>query len=465
MRNINSLSYIKLITKFEKGLFTEGKNCSISGFYSDKNISEFPRHLRTPEICVGLMAYSRCDFDNVPKESRTREFFISAFSNKGVYNYIKNNIQNFDREFFKDLIVSNKYSCCFDNNCFEIMPLEYIDEEMCSLAAIFNTDWCNDKWFYSAYNRKPEALTRDLWHFAARTYARMTNKGINKILSITPEEYKGAQYYLEMCRCAFSYGMPAYIKTRIMESFPKDAPLIIWAVLSLLSEDINNISSFSEELLELEVKIDGYKRKVWQHAIVRNGKTIQHLDLNDERIHFFLKNYGKDSTEYRLYFKDKYKEYKRQQEQSEANAKREERIRKNNEEIASRVLKNILRGEDPNKAIQDEIASTPRLNKDFLPIKYNACVPTEYAKEYDQEEYLALVYESYGIQIIEEYDDLFYLVTLPEGFSITGEGYWYDLCDANGEVILNFFYDNKFYDKDAYVSYTELAKDKTLELK
>ena len=35
------------------------------------------------------------------KLSRTRDFFISAFTNHGVFNYIKDNIEKFDRDFLK----------------------------------------------------------------------------------------------------------------------------------------------------------------------------------------------------------------------------------------------------------------------------------------------------------------------------------------------------------------------------
>lgn len=42
-------------------------------------------------------------------------------------------------------------------------------------------------------------------------------------------------------------------------------------------------------------------------------------------------------------------------------------------------------------------------------------IPNGFIKEYDSEEYLEKIYEKMGIEIIGEYDYLFYNVVLPDG--------------------------------------------------
>ena len=44
-----------------------------------------------------------------------------------------------------------------DKNIFSIMPLEYIDEEMCLLAVLSDT-WKGGNWFREVYKRKSEVL-------------------------------------------------------------------------------------------------------------------------------------------------------------------------------------------------------------------------------------------------------------------------------------------------------------------
>ena len=42
------------------------------------------------------------------------------------------------------------------------------------------------------------------------------------------------------------------------------------------------------------------------------------------------------------------------------------------------------------------------MTKEFLPIKYQGIIPDALRKDYDSEEYLAMMYDSLGIKIIEE---------------------------------------------------------------
>ena len=79
---------------------------------------------------IDAIHYNKLSLYDVPKSLRTEEFFANTFYY--TYDYIKNNIEKFDRNFFKDLIMTDGGSLIFDKNCFEIMPIEYIDEEMVS---------------------------------------------------------------------------------------------------------------------------------------------------------------------------------------------------------------------------------------------------------------------------------------------------------------------------------------------
>ena len=247
---INDEVYKRISKKLEDGIFTKGKNCKLSTYYFErKTIMDFLISERTPEICVSLMDYGKCDFYDVPEASRTREFFISAFTNHGVFNYIKDNIEQFDREFFKDLLESNEYATNFRENCFAIMPLEYIDEEMCSLAILNTLDWSDYAWFYSTYERKPEALTADLWKLAARLYE--TDE--NKILNITPEEYKDVEYYKERCCTNYNCGSEiASWKDKIMDSVPQEI-LTPEFLVDLLVDSLENIAMFNEKALETKI--------------------------------------------------------------------------------------------------------------------------------------------------------------------------------------------------------------------
>lgn len=199
--------YQRISTKIETGEFIPGQNYRFNNYVKAKNINELPLSERTPENCSFLMEYSRCKLSDVPFTSMTREFFLNSFNNDDVYNYISANIREFDRQFFKDLIETNNYSLSFDDkNCFEIMPLEYIDEEMCSLAIVSSINWSSDGWLMSVIRRKKEALSSDLWHLAVRLYG-LNEEYIEDFIKETPEEYRDRDYYLQMCSSNFNCGV------------------------------------------------------------------------------------------------------------------------------------------------------------------------------------------------------------------------------------------------------------------
>lgn len=464
---INDEVYKRISKKVEDGIFKKGKNCKLSTYYFErKTIMDFPISERTPEICVSLMDYGKCDFHDVPETSRTRDFFISAFTNHGVFNYIKDNIEKFDRDFFKDLLESNEYATHFDRNCFAIMPLEYIDEEMCSLAILNALDWSDYAWFYSTYERKPEALTADLWKLGARLYE--TDE--NKILDITPEEYKDVEYYKERCCTNYNCGSEiASWKDKIMDSIPQEI-LTPEFLLDLLVDSLENIAMFNEKALETKISYSDTSsgeivtETIWQFIVKLNGNLIRHIELNDERIEYFLKHYDKDSDEYNYAFKKKYKAYKKKKENSKAYAEQMARTgdyyRSAAEEAMSRIHVNVLNGEEPTQVFDDMAKATRNVQQAFLPIEYRERVPAELCKQYDSEEYLELMYNLLGIEIIEEYDDLFYRVNIPEGWTVTNEGYWNYVKDAEENNIISYFYDSKFYDRDAYVRSINIPDEK-----
>jgi hypothetical protein len=62
--------------------------------------------------------------------------------------------------------------------------------------------------------------------------------------------------------------------------------------------------------------------------------------------------------------------------------------------------------------------------------------------------------KEWGVQVLEEVDDLFYAVTLPTGWSkqATGHSMHSDLCDEKGRKRASIFYKAAFYDRDANIS-------------
>lgn len=445
--------YQKIEKRVDEGEFVRGFNYSFNRGCGESDINRIPYSRRTPEVCASLMAYSRCYLSDVPESSRTREFYLNAYFHNDVYEYIKNNANLFDRQFYKDLIATNSAATWSDRNCFKFMPLEYIDEEMCSLAILESTDYIGGNWFEEVARRKPEVLTNDLWNLGARIYSS-ARSGINDFLEITPEEYKTQEYYKSMCMSNFNVGTPLYTnKGRIMDTIPKNI-ITEEFLIDLLTEDIENIGMFNEQALETLVTVnEGEKEVLWKAILKIDGKVIKYIPLNDERVEYFLSLYEKDSMEYRWCFKDEYKRYLKKKRNDISNS--EVRTQIDNIDTANRVLMGALlynlEGEDPSKAIDDEINRGKSMTEDFLPIKYRGIIPDALRKDYDSEEYLAMMYDSLDIKIIEEYDNYFYKVELPEKWKVETNGYWSKVLDQEGNKIIEYFYDPKFYDKDAYV--------------
>lgn len=132
-----------------------------------------------------------------------------------------------------------------------------------------------------------------------------------------------------------------------------------------------------------------------------------------------------------------------------------------------------MEGENPSKAIENQEKREQRavVRNQRLPKKTNGGMPDGYrfrgitdGMSYEEREkivndniyeYTRQQYERMGITIIEEYDDLFYTVELPEGLEIkaTGHSMWNDVIDNNGRKRISFFYKGAFYDRDAFSNF------------
>ena len=117
-------------------------------------------------------------------------------------------------------------------------------------------------------------------------------------------------------------------KGKIMDSVPQEL-LTPKFLLELLSENLANVARFNETALETEISYTRLgkevQEKIWQFVVKKDGYNIRYIELNDERIEYFLNHYDKDSHEYNYGFKDKYKKYKKKKENSKAYAEQTER--------------------------------------------------------------------------------------------------------------------------------------------
>ena len=458
--------YNRIVEKFDKWIFTRGKKCGVKKVYSKElSIKDIPLEYRTPGVCSGFMAYNKCDFKDVPESSKTRDFFITSFGNSGVNDYIKQNIDSFDKSFFKDLIVSNEFSTKFERNCFEVMPIEYIDDEMCSLAIISSLNWSDSDWFFSVCRRKPDAISEDVWKLAARLYANYGK--IEKFVETTPKEYKDVEYYSELCKCGYNYvfRLNPGGKENVMDYIPDEVKTNEF-LFSLLDDNLDNISRFNEEALERVVNDDN--EKLWQVAVGFDGNVIEHIPLNDERVGYFLDHYDKDSVEYNCSFKKEYKKYLKEKEKLSKPKESDEIVL----ERLSKLMSESLVSEKSNEFNINLFSEFSKKRENFyLPILYFGKVPSSLSKEYDSEEYLSKVYNDLGIKIIDEDDSLFYRVEMPEGWKVVSEGFWNRVVDNEDVAVLRFGYEKNNCDRTAFVDWInsekleKLGKTKKINLK
>lgn len=133
-----------------------------------------------------------------------------------------------------------------------------------------------------------------------------------------------------------------------------------------------------------------------------------------------------------------------------------------------------MKGESPSKAIenQEKRGQQSVVRNQRLPKKLNdISVPQEikwngvedsmkWEDKYkiinqNNIEYTKQQYGKMGIVIVNEYDDLFWDVELPNGWEIkaTDHSMWNNLFDNKGRNRANFFYKAAFYDRLAFINF------------
>ena len=437
-------AYKRLEEMFKQKGYSQGIKDDMP-IYCWDNVQCIPDNL-TPGHYVSANSYGKIEFKDIPEKYRTREFFLHSLSGtyKDIVEYVKANPTKFDKQFFKDHIATDYYGLEFELNDFEYMPLEFIDEEMvaCAMFRSVNMRYVDrrgdcDDWFYSVYRRKPEVLTQELYTIGARCFATKRN-GKNKFLDITPEEYRTPEFYFALC---------LKNDTPVMEDIPESV-LTTNFLVDLLNDSPENIQCFSEVALEREAPMKGNGIvKFWQAAVINDGYQIRNIPLNDERVEFFLSIYDKDSAEYEYGFKDHYKRYLR-----EKNSTPEPK-----NDVAELACMMTLAGAMSGLVAESAIdignalmnAATDR--QSMLPIHYDYRVPTEYSKKYDKEEYLLEIYKKIGIQVLQETDNYYYSVILPENISIVRDDYGYCIKDSNEETLIHYYDRGPFYDRTVTV--------------
>lgn len=430
-------AYSKIQNKFENKIFTKGENIERNDDYS---------------LDIG---YGNCRFDDVPPKARTKDFFIHAFTDRDVNKFIECNIDKFDKQFFKDLITSNPYSIAFsDSNCFNIMPMEYIDEELCSLALLHGTrSYSYDGWLKTMMEKYLDILSKfeDIWKAAVRLYAF----SLRTLIANTPNEFKDETYYLELLSPYYNYEMAIAKKPETLNLVPADminVPFLLKVIeygsdVTWLDPYIN-VSSFNENAFNLICD----DKPLWKYLINKDATIIKYIPLNDERIDYFKSRVDKDTTAYITYFKDKYKKYIREHKPSYSEVVKNERNRLEMNYLGAMI--NAMNGQSIDNYLNsyDPVRNNDSANTSLLPIKSRVNVPKHLSKTYDSEEYLEHMYREAGITILDEYDSLFFNVVLPDKWRIEKDGYWNDVIDETGTVRFHFFYDSKFYDRDAFVN-------------
>ena len=437
-------AYKRLEESFKEKGYSQGKKDNMRTYFLE-NAKCSPDNL-TPGHYVDAVKYGKIKFRDVPGSYRTRGFFLHTLSGtfKDIVEYVKENPEMFDRQFFKDHIATDYYSLEFELNDFEYMPIEYIDEEMVACAMFRSIDMryierrgdCED-WFYSVYKRKPEVLNQDLYILGARCFAEKRN-GKNEFLDITPEKYRTPEYYFALC---------IQNRTPVMEDIPEDV-LTTKFLVRLLNDSSENITCFSETALERKVPMMGVGTiECWKATIINDGYQIKNIPLNDERVEFFLSRYDKDSFEYECSFKNHYKKYLRQK-----NSIPEPK--NGASELGGMLaLVGAMAGMKQDEAISigNKVMNDATNRQTMLPIHYMYPVPMSYQKMYDREEYLLEIYKKIGILIVDEADYYYYNAILPEDISIEQDsnGYW--VKDSKGNELIHYYDRGPFYDRTVQV--------------
>ena len=433
--NIKELpAYKELLKQFNERGYTRGIEQ-----WKSRSVEE-----GTAGYYINEIKYGRMGIEDIP-DNLLQEVLLYTASGcyKEVYDYISQHPDQFDRQFWKDATSADYYNIEFkDHNIFDIMPDEYLDEEMamCAMFAAIDMRYCERRhecegWFYTIRRRRPELLTREMYILGARCFAARYGDE-NEFLSITPEEYRTPEYWLALCLSN---------STPVMVDVPADI-LTADFLMGIYLSDNDTIRGFTEEALEREVVFEERTVKMWQAAILHSGYSIRYIPLNKERIAFFRSRYDKDSFEYECAFKRRYKAFLRERNDTPAPD--------NSDTLLATTLMfgSVMSGRDNDIAV-DESSETIRLmrkTQTFLPIQLNGRVPDQYCKILDKEEYLLEIYKKLGIRVIGEKDHFYYSVELPDTLTIIDEGF--GRCVKEGDKTLLHFRDvGLFHDRSVYV--------------
>ncbi len=409
-------AYTRLVQEFQRKGYTEGN--------TDHEYMEADQPLASIE------------------ESKRFEYLRQHLSSchEDYIEYVQAHPEMFDKQFFKDLIAINYYSLHFENNIFEWIDEKLIDEElvMCAMLRSVNMRYCDrrdecDDWFYSVQKRKPELLTRDMYILGARCFASKRG-GVNRFLAITPENYRTRDYYHALC---------IHNNTPVMEDIP-EKELTKNFLIDIINEDIESIQCFTDAALETEVPVEDHGvLKVWQAIMCIDGHRSRLIPLNDERVDYFFSLYDKDSSEYRISFKDHYKQYLR----GKNNVPKPDT---DDLEFAGKAtLLAVMCGMSSDEAIdRSSYQLREGVNREAcLPIRYRGCVPEAYSKQYDSEEYLLKIYEKLGIKVLGEADGYYFKVELPESIEVARGDYGKYHVKEGDKTVITYFDRGPFYDR------------------
>ncbi|MDE6142098.1 MAG: hypothetical protein K2G03_05800, partial [Bacilli bacterium] len=338
---------------------------------------------------ISKLIISRSVYD-IPESLRSLDVILNLIFCQNTFEYIKNNIEKFDRQCFKDIIATSFIMVSYEErNIFSIMPLEYIDEEMCSLA--FLKDNGGGKWFREVYKRKPEVLTEKLWKLAARFYVFNVQEAID-LMRVIPKQYKDYEFYQELCsRGSYFFGA----KENVTDTIPPEI-LTPEFLLELILKQSDNVSTFSERALNTELRYTKYihnltdksekaitiTKKAWQIALLDNAENIWYVQPDDEKLKFFLHYYPEGSEEYEMYIVGE--ENKISEEKQSVDKQKEERAISNS--IDNAIRENL-------RESKKEIGRLPR--------KY---IGRLFDIDEDPEEYMFKIYERMGIIFDDNYD-------------------------------------------------------------
>lgn len=191
MRRTNNPDVNIILDRFNNGIYTYGKHSMLE----KEDMNELSRPViewfkRTPKLCATMVNNGKFRFCEVPEFSRVPEFFITTYPHHQIYDYIKKHANLFDREFYKDLISSNKKALFESSNIFDIMPEEYIDEEMVELAIVSSIENNSYNWMLAVIDRKLSALSEEALRVAVSSVKLDDNDNRYPIIRELREEMK-----------------------------------------------------------------------------------------------------------------------------------------------------------------------------------------------------------------------------------------------------------------------------------